>query len=411
MPSNFDKITICRICQSADLQSILDLGEQPLANDLIDSDEQKEIFAPLELIRCNKCTTMQLSVNVKPELMFKDYLWVTGTTKTALEHLEKFSELIETKCSIAGKSILEVGCNDGSLLKILSQKSFHRLIGVDPAKNIIDAIEAPGLDLHPKFFDLQFATEFINNNDKVDIVVARNVFSHVPDLVSCLKAVNMVLNNDGIFIMEFHEASKIAEEFHYDSIYHEHTFYHSIRSVSEAAKLAGMHPFDIDFSPISGGSFIIYFTKNERDKTESLKKSEIAEMNSGVLGYEKWKEFADSSRKNIGAIKEYLSKNANLKICGFGASARSSTLINAVGKEFHSLVGIADNNKLKNGKKSPGSQIRIESPYQLIDKSIDIVILFPFNFEKEIIDFLANELKWSGEIFLPLPYMPRIVKL
>jgi hypothetical protein len=134
-------------------------------------------------------------------------------------------------------------------------------------------------------------------------------------------------------------------------------------------------------------------------------------MNSGVLGYEKWKEFADSSRKNIGAIKEYLLKNANLKICGFGASARSSTLINAVGKEFHSLVGIADNNKLKNGKKSPGSHIRIESPYQLIDKSIDIVILFPFNFEKEIIDFLANELKWGGEIFLPLPYLPRVVKL
>jgi 2-polyprenyl-3-methyl-5-hydroxy-6-metoxy-1,4-benzoquinol methylase len=411
MSSNFEVVLNCRICQSLDLQSILNLGEQPLANALIDSDKDKEIFAPLELIRCNKCTTMQLSVNVNPELMFKDYLWVTGTTKTALEHLDKLSELIETKCLVTGKSLLEVGCNDGSLLKILSKKSFSRLIGVDPAKNIIDAIDSPSLELYSEFFNLQFASEFIKKSNRVDIVIARNVFSHVPDIVSCLKAVNMVLSEDGIFIMEFHEASKIAEEFHYDSIYHEHTFYHSIRSVSEAAKFAGMQPFDIDFSPISGGSFILYFTKNQRTKTDKLKKAELTEIDSGVLGYEKWKEFAENSRNNMAEIKEYLSKNTNLTICGFGASARSSTLINAVGKEFLTMVGIADNNKFKNGKKSPGSHIRIESPYQIIDQSVDIVILFPFNFEKEIIEFLENELKWSGEIFLPLPNKPRVIRL
>jgi 2-polyprenyl-3-methyl-5-hydroxy-6-metoxy-1,4-benzoquinol methylase len=409
MPDNLQVIVNCRICHSADLQSILNLGNQPLANSLIDSEVENEIYAPLEIVRCNSCTTVQLSVNVNPELMFKDYLWVTGTTKTALEHLTKFSDLIDKKLEINGKSLLEVGCNDGSLLKILNQKNFKKLIGVDPAKNIIDRIDIPGIELYSQFFNLEFSRKFLKSSKKIDVVVARNVFSHVPDIVSCLKAVNEILTDDGVFIMEFHEASKIVEEFHYDSIYHEHTFYHSIKSITTAARMAELHPFDIDFSPISGGSFIVYFSKIIRNKTQALLEIEAKELASGVQNYEKWLDFARASKNNILIIKNYLATNQHRKICGFGASARSSTLINAVGHDFKQLTGIADNNLLKQGKKSPGIHIVIDKPDKIIDEKTEIIIIFPFNFEQEIINFLRNELLWSGEIFLPLPTKPRII--
>ena len=138
---------------------------------------------------------------------------------------------------------------------------------------------------------------------------------------------------------------------------------------------------------------------------------EVSENKSGVLTIQKWQEFAKKSLKNLEDVREYLNKNSGRKICGFGASARSSTLVNAVGNECQSIVGIADNNSLKQGKISPGMHLQIESPKKLITSDVDIVIVFPFNFEKEIITFLKDVLDWSGEVYLPLPNAPRVLKI
>ena len=205
--------------------------------------------------------------------------------------------------------------------------------------------------------------------------------------------------------------TKILTEIHYDSIYHEHTFYHSIKSISEAAKIAGLNPFDIEVSPISGGSFILFFSKTFKEKTINLIEHEISENNSGVLTFQKWKEFAERSLKNLEDIREYLSKNTYRRVCGFGASARSSTLVNAIGSGCQNIIGIADNNPLKQGKMSPGVHLKIQNPKELINDSIDIIIVFPFNFEKEIISFIKDTLNWRGEIYLPLPNTPRILAI
>jgi len=412
LQSNYDLITNCRICNSSKIDSILNLGNQPLANALRNNNDlSEEIYIPLEIIRCENCTTVQLSVNVNPDIMFKEYFWVTGTTKTATDHLEKLSIFISKRCTKNDPSLLEVGSNDGSLLKILKKHNFGKLYGVDPAKNIVDSINEPEIIFYTDFFDYNFTNSFVESNGSVDIVVARNVFSHVPDLVNCLKGVANLLAEDGLFIMEFHEATKILTEIHYDSIYHEHTFYHSIKSISEAAKIAGLNPFDIEVSPISGGSFILFFSKKLKEKTTNLIEHEISENNSGVLTFQKWEEFAKRSLKNIEDIREYLSKNTDRRVCGFGASARSSTLTNAIGIGCQNIIGIADNNPLKQGKVSPGLHLQIESAKKLITSNVDIVVVFPFNFEEEIISFLKNTLNWSGEVYLPLPNAPRVIQI
>ena len=412
MQKSYKLITNCRICDSSKIDSILNLGNQPLANALREADDTtEEIYIPLEIIRCDNCTTVQLSVNVDPDIMFKEYFWVTGTTKTATDHLEKLSTFISKRCIKSNPSLLEVGSNDGSLLKILKENDFGQLYGVDPAKNIVESINEPEIIFYTDFFNYSFTENFTRLNGNVDIVVARNVFSHVPDLVNCLKGVANLLTDDGLFVIEFHEATKILTEIHYDSIYHEHTFYHSIKSISEAAKIAGLNPFDIEISPISGGSFILFFSKKLKEKTPNLMGYEISENKSGVLTIQKWQEFAKKSLKNIEDVREYLNNNLGRKICGFGASARSSTLVNAIGSECQNIVGIADNNPLKQGKLSPGIHLQIESPKKLITSDVDIVIVFPFNFEKEIIIFLEETLDWSGEVYLPLPNVPRVLKI
>jgi hypothetical protein len=223
-----------------------------------------------------------------------------------------------------------------------------------------------------------------------------------------MKGIDTLLSEDGIFIVEFHEASRILNEIHYDSIYHEHTFYHSIRSMSEAQSKVGLIPFDIMESPISGGSFVLISSRKTRVPSQRLLDAIKKEESLGVLSEDAWRNFAILATKNLEDINDFLKMNSKKKIRAFGASARSSTLMNAIGDKAKILEAIADNNPLKWGKLSPGNHLKIESPKVVIQGDTEIVFICPFNFEGEIIKYLQDELKWHGQVFLPLPGQPRV---
>lgn len=404
-------ISSCRICGSSDLQEILDLGVQPLANALKDintNDVEKKF--PLILLRCAGCTAIQLSVNVNPKLMFQEYLWVTGTTPTAKSHCQILAKNIIDRSLVENPKILEIGSNDGTLLMELRKLSDGQLFGIDPAQNIADGISDDSLNIKAAFFDEDFADKFYQEYGFVDVIVARNVLSHVPDLNNVMAGVNKILSPNGIFVVEFHEASRILNEVHYDSIYHEHTFYHSIRSMSEAQAKIEMHPFDLLASPISGGSFVLFSSEKKLAQSTELLAALNQEEQSGVQSESVWLKFSELALENIEKNRAYL-LDADKKIRGFGASARSSTLLNAIGTPAMVLAELADNNPLKWGKLSPGLDLPINSPALVIDNSVDTVFICPFNFEAEIVSYLKNELNWSGEVYLPLPGTPRIYSI
>jgi len=401
--TDFRTIVRCRICDSEKLQEILDLGIQPLANNLRSLEEKTlEKKFPLILLRCSNCTSIQLSVNVNPNLMFQDYLWITGTSKSSREHCDKLADYISEK-SKKYSTILEIGSNDGTLLKALKEKTNYNLHGVDPAKNINKTFQEEGIQNHNSFFDFNFASSFYKNFGLVDVVIARNVLSHVPDLVEVMNGIDLILAPDGLCIIEFHEASKILSEVHYDSIYHEHTFYHSIKSMKTGLLQIGLKPFDLIKSPISGGSVVLVSSRNDIETSRRLREAENFEESLGVHDEKAWLKFAKLSKKNLASIDKYLIKNSNRKIKTFGASARSSTLINAIGENSKFLSAIADNNPLKWGKYSPGQHLLIDSPKKIIEEDTEIVFICPFNFETEITTYLAQELDWHGEVVLPLP--------
>lgn len=407
----FETISSCRICKSNNLQEILDLGIQPLANNLRSlGDRNPEKKFPLILVRCFECSSIQLSVNVNPKLMFQDYLWITGTSQSARDHCSELAEYV-SRFSKKISVIMEIGSNDGTLLKALKNKVGGNLHGVDPAQRINDSFEEDGIQKHNSFFDLNFASSFLANFGAVDIVIARNVLSHIPDIIDVMNGIDLILAPDGLCIIEFHEASRILTEIHYDSIYHEHTFYHSIRSITTALSRIGLKPFDLIKSPISGGSFVLVSSRSETKVSDSLRKAQQIEAASGVYDENAWLNFAKLSKTNLSTINQYLEKNSNRSIRAFGASARSSTLINAIGDNAKYLSAIADNNPLKWGKYSPGQHLLIDSPKKIIEKSTEIIFISPFNFETEITNYLTGELNWHGEVVLPLPNQIRSYRI
>ena len=177
--------------------------------------------------------------------------------------------------------------------------------------------------------------------------------------------------------------------------------------MTEAQKQVGLIPFDLLESPISGGSFILISSREIREESLSLQNAREKEKLLEVESEEAWLKFSDLARQNLDSIRKFLSENQTNKIRAFGASARSSTLLNAIGEEARNLRSIADNNPLKWGKLSPGHLLPIDSPSRVIDDSVEIVFICPFNFEEEIITYLQLNLDWHGEVYLPLPAEPR----
>jgi SAM-dependent methyltransferase len=401
------QIKQCRTCESEELSEILDLGMHPLANSLLESKEDDEVNAPLVLIRCNDCTTIQLSINVKPELMFQQYLWVTGTTETARNHCLDLAKKIVRKSEKSNPRVLEIGSNDGTLLSALIGAGALEVIGVDPASNLQPKHLGEGIRLVEGFFGDQLAETLSTQLEKVDVVVARNVLSHVPNLNDVMRGIERLIKDDGVVVIEFHEASKILTELHYDSIYHEHTFYHSINSVQAALNQIGFKIFDISESPISGGSYVIYSSREVKGISEALKEALLLEDSTGVYLKSSWENFAKEVSENLAELKKIFESEKNSRWIAFGASARSSTLLNSIGDSSKCLNQIADNNPLKQGKYSPGIKLQICDPPVAIDSSVEKVFICAFNFEEEIITFLKNELHWNGEIILPLPHTIR----
>lgn len=403
---SYVNILTCRTCDSNSLLEILNLGNQPLANGLREVAADLELSYPLRLVQCSECGLVQIDANVDPELMFSNYNWVTGTSTTSVEHCANFVNIALSQFKKRPKSVLEIGSNDGTLLKAFKREKIAKVVGVDPATNLVSNYES-GIEGENLFFTSSNAMKLLNKYGGFDIVIARNVFSHIPDFLDVISGVKSLLHNHSIFFMEFHWALEILQGLHYDSIYHEHTYYHSIASVGKVLDGHELTIFDAFNSPISGGSVVTAASLERRPPTDRFTVMKTSELESGVDCFDVWKDFGSSARVNIENLKSLLEEYNGKRICAFGASARSSTILNAIGVQAKCIQSIAENNPRKWGKYSPGIGIPIESPKEMLLRNPSLIILFPFNFKNEIIQQLADA-GWSGLVLIPIPHLQLI---
>lgn len=406
-------ITACRSCGSRSLDLILDLGVQPPANSLRANLADRLPAVPLEICRCAQCATVQLTQTVSPEYLFQEYLWVTATSRTANEYSRVFCNELRARAGAAGRrlSVVEVASNDGTFLKQF-QAAGDRVLGVDPARNIAEKANAAGIPTWPDFFNQATAKRIIAEQGPVDAAFARNVLPHVPDPLGILKGMRDCVKDDGIVAVEFHRADAILEELHYDSIYHEHLFYHSLASMEYLLKQAGLRAFDLMLSPISGGSFVAYCARQPREPSAALQARRKAEISAGTNTLAKWQDFAKRAHRHREALRKIVLEMiaAGKRMIGYGASARSSTLLNFCGINSQHMLAIADRSSYKHHLWTPGTDTKILPPEEALALKPDVILLLAWNFREEIMKELRDR-GFKGTVILPLPGDPAVVRV
>lgn len=400
----FEKINSCRICNSLDIEIFMDLTDQPPANSLRANLSEDLPNVPLQLVHCSNCSTIQLSATIDPTFLFSHYVWVTGTSTTAKEYSKYFSKNVLERSNAEIPFVVEIASNDGTFLKDFAIKGC-KVLGVDPAKNIAEIATKDGVPTVADFFNLATANDIKEKNGNADIVFARNVIPHVKEVHSIIEGIGSLLKDDGLGVIEFHYAQIILDELHYDSIYHEHLFFYSLKSMMHLLEMHGFKAFDLTQSPISGGSLVIYFSKNKKEQSSVLKVAIQTELLKKTNELQTWKDFANACEKHATELKETVIKHKkNGAVIGYGASARSSTMLNYAGLNSDVIDCVIDKNPLKLGRYTPGTNIPIisfEQGKRLFDKCGSILLL-AWNFEKEIVNEL-RENGYKGTIIVPLP--------
>ncbi|MFW9996697.1 MAG: class I SAM-dependent methyltransferase [Candidatus Odinarchaeota archaeon] len=404
------KIEKCRVCGNLNIVDFLDLGKQPFANALLEDPDIDEVFYPLSLSWCPDCNLVQLNHTANPEKLFSEYVWVSSTSRTAREFSNEFYlEIMKRVGQLENNYVLEIASNDGTFLKPFLRNN-HRVLGVDPASNIVAMANKDGIPTICRFFGENVAREIVAKEGTAKVVFARNVLAHVANLHDFVKGVKICLDEEGILVIEFHYAKVIQEELHYDSIYHEHLCYFTHKSAERLLQQYNLHIFDAILSPISGGALVLYIRKGKSSQTERVGKIREYEEKNRINELSNWKEFArrvEDNRKKLLEILNELRKNT-AKIVGYGASARSSTLLNYCGIDSSYLSSIADQNPLKHNKYTAGTKIKVQSPDIVMKDEPEAVFITAWNFADEIEEILREKFSFKGKIIIPLPNEPRI---
>ena len=400
----------CRVCASDAIDPLLNLGRQPLANSL--RRDPTEILSefPLEICRCGACGTIQLTETVTPEILFKQYVWVTGTSEGARSYSNVFCDRLVARCRPGPLHVVEVASNDGTFLRRFAERG-DRVLGVDPAQNIAALAQQDGIPTVPEFFGLDVARHLVAEHGEADAVFARNVIPHVANANDVVAGMAHCLCADGTGAIEFHRADVILDELHYDSIYHEHLFYHSLHSIGTLLDRVGMMAFDVTVSPTSGGSLVVYFSKSKRERGAEYDAMLVRERDLGVTSAEPWKKFGERCRRHRDTLTSLVETRCaqGKRLIGYGASARSSTLLNFCGIDSRHLEVIADRAPLKHNTYNPGTDILVVPPDQAFARKPDVVLLLGWNFRDEILGQIHAEQGWSGEVIVPLPGEPVVV--
>lgn len=368
----------CRCCKKKKLIKYLNLGVQPLANSY-HKGEKLDRF-PLHVNVCSNCFHSQLSVVVDKDSMFRNYLYVSGTTETFRKHTKALAKDAVGRFKKSKLNVLDIACNDGTQLEYFRELGCY-VMGVDPAENLRSITQEKKIEVIVDYWTEKVAK---NMGKKFDIMTGTNVFAHVDNLDQFLNAAKIALKKDGLLILEFPYADKMVEHNEFDTVYHEHLSYFLVNSFSTLATRMGFRIVDILQTQIHGGS-IRFFLKNEDGQhCEKVHQLIQNEEKKGLLSVSTYKEFSKRVKKNKKDMNEIVGKLRGKckKIIGYGASAKGNTMLNYFRLKLEYIV---DDNNLKWGYQTPGQNIPIKDPNVISNEKGEIyVVVLSWNFFNEI---------------------------
>jgi methylation protein EvaC len=402
----------CAFCDSRDMGLIMDFGDVALAGAFLKPGQfATEKKYPMRLYFCRDCYAVQVTDKVDAGVLFQDYFYFSSAIGTLREHFKGYAaEVTRRFLEPSRATVLEFGCNDGVLLKPLADQGIQRVIGVDPARNVLASIDDPRLTLINGFFDEKVAAEVVAKYGKVDMVMANNVYAHIPDIQGITRAVEAVLADDGVFVFEVHYLGKVVDEMQYDMIYHEHLYYYSLVSAIAHFARYDMVVFDVKPVPIHAGSMRFYVGKKRgrhaSQVSDAVRALERQERERGFDRHETFRRFSDdvaATREALMALVTRL-RAAGKRIAGYGASGRANTVIQYCGLDPRHLDFMIDDAPAKAGYFTPGSHFEI-FPSKVLEgpNPPDYLLVFAWSFFEEIRKRNLGYLERGGRMILPLP--------
>ena len=388
----------CRVCKSKNLKVVINLGKQPLANKYPKNNYEilSEKKYQLKVLFCNTCKAGQISKIIDRDILFKDYYYLSSVNKKLVEHFVTLSKKL-TKYDF----VVDIGSNDGILLEPLKKLKINS-IGIDPSINVGKIANEKGLKTFIGFFNKKIIEKILKKYKKPDLVVASSIITHLKDPIEFAKNIKLFLRENGTLIIEIEYLLNFIKNFEYERFYFDRPFYYSANSIDRLFKNFSMSLYDIEKIDIHGGSLRCYI-KNSKNftKTKRCINTLLEEKNNLKL-----KKFDEFNKKIKILSKNLKNKLINLNkknkfIIGYGAPARVSTITNVCDINSNLIQYIIDDSPLKQNRFSPGKHISILPKKNNINKKIDIVIVFAFEYFKDIKkNFKDSKVKF----YKPIPF-------
>ena len=391
--------------------SVLDLGATPPCQKFLRADEldSPELTYPLHLRLCEECLLLQVPALITPEDTFTEYAYFSSYSDTWVQHAKQFVDDAAKRIGLGPESfVVEVASNDGYLLQHAVAAGM-RCLGIEPSANVGAAARERGVPTETAFLDETLAAAVRTKHGPATLVVANNVYAHIPDLLGFTRSLRELLADDGWLTIEVHHALNLVTLGQFDTIYHEHFQYYTLLSAMRALATAGLAVVDVELLPTHGGSFRLWVRPEQiagppsKRVTEVLRTEEVAGLHH-VDGYRQLRCWTQEVRNDL--LRYLLDcRAAGKRVVGYGAPAKANTLLNYCGIDTGLLEYTVDRNPYKQGRFTPGARIPIHDPAQIDKDQPDVVLALPWNLETELTEQLGYIAKWGGELVFPLPNM------
>jgi SAM-dependent methyltransferase len=399
----------CRLCESNRLLSVLDLGATPPCEKFLTANELDlpESTFPLHLRVCEDCLLLQIPALITPEDTFTEYAYFSSYSDTWVQHAKSFVDDAAERLGLGRRSfVVEVASNDGYLLQHAVARGIPCL-GIEPSVNVGAAARRRGVPTITAFLEEELAAFVHGRHRPADLVVANNVYAHIPDLLGFTRSLRGLLANDGWLSIEVHHALNLISLGQFDTIYHEHFQYYTVLSAMRALATAGLAVVDVELIPTHGGSIRVWARPKEVAGPPSERVHEVLRMERDaglhhVDGYLQLRPQTEAVGHEL--LRFLLDRRAEGKrVVGYGAPGKGNTLLNYCGIRSDLLEYTVDRNPYKHGRFTPGTRIPIYEPAQIEKDRPDVVLALPWNLEAELTEQLAYIADWGAQLVFPLP--------
>lgn len=400
---------ICQGCGAMLTRTMVDLGLQPLANSYIPPEraDAYEPVYPLHARVCDTCLLVQVDAVAPPEDIFVDYAYFSSFSDSWLSHCKRYAEDMAARFALDAQSrVVEIASNDGYMLQYFVAMGVP-VMGIEPAANVAATAIAKGVPTEVAFFGEATARRMVESGWAADLLAAKNVLAHVPDINDFVAGVREMLKPEGLFTVEFPHLLNLIQQVQFDTIYHEHFTYLSLLAVRTIAERQGLRIFDVEKQPTHGGSLRVFMARPDSahavtPNVQAVLDEEIAAGLDRPEGYEGFD-------ARVRAVREGLfgflagTKDKGERVVAYGAAAKGNTMLNYCGATAADIDFVVDRNPAKQNRLLPGSHIPVRAVDALVEARPDHVLILPWNIKDEVIRQLPEVTGWGGDFVIAVP--------